>query len=46
MCPQVSKKRVGKEKAKEVREKAALFVQWLKTAEEESSGDEDDGKMS
>ncbi|XP_003384405.1 PREDICTED: eukaryotic translation initiation factor 5-like [Amphimedon queenslandica] len=38
----VSKKLVGKEKAREIREKAAPIIQWLKTAEEESSEDEDD----
>ena len=38
------KHHIRKEKAKEIREKAAPFVTWLKTAEEESSGEEEDGE--
>jgi translation initiation factor 5 len=37
-------KEVTKEMAKEIHTKAALFVQWLKEAEEESSEDEEDGE--
>ena len=37
----VTKKHVSKEIAKQIREKVAPFVEWLKNAEEESSGDED-----
>ena len=37
---QVPKKK--KELAKEIREKAAPFVNWLQTAEEESSSEDDD----
>ena len=40
---QVTKKHVSKEKAKEIREKAAPFVTWLRTAEEESSEDDGEG---
>ena len=41
----MSKKLVGKEKAREIREKAAPIIQWLKTAEEESSEDEGRNKI-
>lgn len=37
---QVSRKHVGKEKAREIREKAAPIIEWLRTAEEESSEEE------
>lgn len=37
---QVSKKHVGKERAREIRDKAIPIIQWLKTAEEESSDEE------
>jgi translation initiation factor 5 len=37
----VHKKHVGKEIAKQIHEKAAPFVDWLKNAEEESSEEED-----
>lgn len=42
---QVSKKYVSKELAKEIHAKAAPFIKWLKEAEEESEGsDQDDGE--
>lgn len=40
--PQVSKKYVSKELAKEIHAKAAPFVKWLKEAEEESEGSDDE----
>lgn len=40
--PQVSKKYVSKELAKEIHAKAAPFVKWLKEAEEESEGSEEE----
>ena len=40
MCVQVPKKK--KELAKEIREKAAPLLNWLRTAEEESSSEDDD----
>lgn len=42
--PQVSKKYVSKELAKEIHAKAAPFVKWLKEAEEESEGSEEEGE--
>ena len=44
MClpSKVSKKHVGKEVAKQIHEKAAPFIEWLKNAEEESSDEGDD----
>lgn len=39
---QVSKKHVSKDVAKQIRDRAAPFIEWLKSAEEESSGEEDD----
>lgn len=44
-CLKVTKKHVSKEKAKEIREKAKPIIDWLKTAEEESSGEEEDGNI-
>ena len=41
LCIQVSKKHVKKEVSKQIHEKAAPFVTWLRTAEEESSEEED-----
>lgn len=42
LSPQVSKKYVSKELAKEIHAKAAPFVKWLKEAEEESEGSDDE----
>lgn len=42
LAPQVSKKYVSKELAKEIHAKAAPFVKWLKEAEEESEGSDDE----
>ncbi len=39
----MSKKYVSKELAKEIHAKAEPFVKWLKEAEEESEGSEEDG---
>jgi len=36
---------VTKEMSKEIHAKAAPFIQWLKEAEEESSGDENDAEI-
>ncbi len=41
-CAQVSKKHVSKDVAKQIRDRAAPFIEWLRSAEEESSGEEDD----
>lgn len=38
----VSKKHVSKDVAKQIRDRAAPFIEWLRSAEEESSGEEDD----
>lgn len=39
---QVSKKHVSKDIAKQIRDRVAPFIEWLKSAEEESSGEDDD----
>ena len=39
---QPSKKKVDKEKAREIRDKVAPVIEWLKTAEEETDEEEDD----
>ena len=38
----MSKKHVSKDIAKQIRDRAAPFIEWLKSAEEESSGEEED----
>ena len=43
MSQQISKKHVSKTKAKEIRDKAKPIVDWLRTAEEESSEEDDEG---
>ena len=48
LCPQVSRRHVSKEVSQEIHEKAAPFVTWLRTAEEESSdsdGDESEDEV-
>ena len=42
LLPQVSKKYVSKELAKEIHGKAEPFIKWLKEAEEESEGSEEE----
>lgn len=37
---------MSKEKAKEIREKAKPIIDWLKTAEEESSDEDENGTTS
>jgi len=41
----VSKKHVKKETSREIHEKAAPFVDWLRTAEEESSDEEEENEV-
>lgn len=38
----MSKKHVSKDIAKQIRDRAAPFIEWLKSAEEESSGEDED----
>lgn len=42
MVPQASKKHVNEAVAKQIHEKVAPVVNWLRTAEEESDEEEDD----